>query len=244
VRASTLHALVVEDEPHARSELVYALETAGDVEIAEAETAVAALAALQGGKYDVVFLDVRMPGLSGIDAMPVINNLVRRPEVVFVTAYGDHAVDAFEHDAIDYLLKPVSQERLRKTLARVRARRAAAQSAAGAPLPPRLPVERGGKTLLVRPSEIRFASAHGHDVNVHLYDGDYRFRGTLAACASLLEQRGFLRVHRAYLVNPEHVIEVRPFFAGTYVLLTDDKARSEVPVSRAYAKTVRTAFGL
>jgi two-component system response regulator LytT len=239
---STLHALVVEDEPHARNELVYALERAGEVEIAEAETAIGALAALQSGKFDVVFLDVRMPGLSGIDAMPVINNLVRRPEVVFVTAYGDHAVEAFEHDAIDYLLKPVSEERLRKTLARVRSRRAA--QSAGPALPPRLPVEREGKTLLVRPSEIRFACAHGHDVSVHLYDGDYRFRGTLAACASLLEQRGFLRVHRAYLVNPEHVVEVRPFFAGTYVLLTDDKARSEVPVSRAYAKTVRAAFGL
>jgi two-component system response regulator LytT len=242
---SALHALVVDDEPHVRSELIYTLQRADpDVEAAEAETAVAALAELQTGKYDVVFLDVRMPGLSGLDAMPVINNLARKPEVIFVTAHGNHAVEAFEHDAADYLLKPVSVERMRKTIARVRARGASAQSAGSAPLPPRLPVEREGKTLLVRPGDIRFACAHGRDVSVHLYDGEYRFRGTLAACAALLGQRGFLRVHRAYLVNPEHVVEVRPFFAGAYVLLTDDKARSEVPVSRAYAKTVRTAFRL
>jgi two-component system, LytTR family, response regulator LytT len=241
---TSLQALVVEDEPHARSELVYALERAGGVEIAEAENAIAALAKLQSGRFDVVFLDVRMPGLSGTDAMPVINNLAQRPEVVFVTAYGDHAVEAFEHEATDYLLKPVSAERLRKTLARIRSRRPSAPNASVQALPARLPVERDGKTLLIRPSEIRFARAHGHDVSVRLYDGEYRFRGTLAACAALLERRGFLRVHRAYLVNPEHVVEVRPFFAGAYVLLTDDKARSEVPVSRAYGKMVRAAFHL
>jgi DNA-binding LytR/AlgR family response regulator len=162
--------------------------------------------------------------------------------VVFVTAHADHAVDAFELQAADYLLKPVSVERLRKTLERIRPRPAAAPSSPSALL--RFPVERDGRTFLVNTQDIRYVSARGHDVSVHVFDTHYRFRGTLAECAGRLEQRGFLRVHRAYLVNPEHILEVRPFFTGSYVLLTDDKLRSEVPVSRAYAKDLRESLGL
>lgn len=240
-----LRALIVDDEPLVRSELVYAIEQAAhDIETSEAATALDALARLQNERFDIVFLDVRMPSLSGIDAMSVIAKLNNKPQVVFVTAHDDHAVDAFELEATDYLLKPVSIERLRKTLERVRCRRADAQAFGSGTRTDRFPVEREGRTLLVRPTDIRFVRAQGHDVTVHTFDGDFRFRGTLGECASRLEPRGFLRVHRAYLVNPEHVVEVRPFFAGAYVLLTDDKARTEVPVSRAYAKAARSAFGL
>jgi two-component system response regulator LytT len=240
-----LRALIVDDEPHVRSELSYALRNvSGGVEIAEATSAIDALARLQSETYDVVFLDIRMPGLSGMEAMPVINSLPRRPDVVFVTAHDDHAVDAFDHDAADYLLKPVSEKRLSKTLERLRKRHGGAPAAVAESAPVRMPVERDGRTLLVRPTDIRYVCASGHDVSVHVFEGDYRYRGTLAECAARLEPRGFLRVHRSYLVNPDHVVEVRPFFAGTYVLLADDKARTEIPVSRAFAKTVRSAFGL
>lgn len=240
---STLHALIVDDEPHVRSELAYALRRTGHrVRFEESSTAIDAIARLQRERYDVVFLDIRMPGLSGLEAMPVIAKLPHRPDVVFVTAHDDHAVQAFEHEAVDYLLKPVSAERLSKALARVRARHArpAPELSASA----RFPVELGGRTLLVRPSEVRYVSASGHDVSVHTFESSFRYRGTLAECAQRLQEQGFLRVHRAYLVNPEHVVEVRPFFAGTYTLVTDDKVRSEVPVSRAFAKDVRTAFHL
>ncbi len=240
---SELRALIVDDEPLVRSELVYALERAAQgIETSEAATAIDALARLQNERFDIVFLDIRMPSLSGLDAMSVIAKLHSKPDVVLVTAHEDHAIEAFELEATDYLLKPVSVERLRKTLERVRSRRGDA-SASGT-RPDRFPVEREGRTLLVRPVDIRFVRAQGHDVTVHTFDGDFRFRGTLGECASRLEPRGFLRVHRAYLVNPEHVVEVRPFFAGAYVLLTDDKARTQVPVSRAYAKAARLAFGL
>lgn len=240
-----LRALIVDDEPLVRSELVYAIEHAGqDIETSEAATALDALARLQNERFDIVFLDIRMPSLSGLDAMSVIAKLNSKPEVVFVTAHDDHAVDAFELEATDYLLKPVSVDRLRKTLERIRSRRADTTAPAPASQPDRVPVERAGRTMLVRPADIRFIRAQGHDVTVHTFDNDFRFRGTLGECASRLEPRGFLRVHRAYLVNPDHVVEVRPFFAGAYVLLTDDKAHTEVPVSRAYAKAARTAFGL
>jgi len=240
-----LRALIVDDEPLVRSELVHAVaEAARDVHTSEAGTALEALARLQKEAFDVVFLDIRMPGLSGLDAISVINEIPQRPHVVFVTAHGHHALDAFELQAADYLLKPVSVERLRKTLDRVRARRGAAPATSVSAAPSRLPVEREGRTLLVPAKDIRFISARGHDVSVHVFDAEYRFRGTLAECASRLDPYGFLRVHRAFLVNPEHIVEVRPFFTGSYVLLTDDRRRSEVPVSRAYAKTLRESLGL
>lgn len=238
---SGLRALIVDDEPHVRSELAYALREIGDdVRFEECSTALEALARLQSETFDVVFLDIRMPGLSGLDAMQVIGKLPQRPQVAFVTAHDDHAIEAFEHEAVDYLLKPVSVERLAKTLARVRARKG---ESAAAPVPPaRFPVDLDGRTMLIAPAEIRYVTAAGHDVTVQTFERAFRYKGTLSECAERL--RGLLRVHRAYLVNPQHVVEVRPFFAGTYTLVTDDKQRSEVPVSRAFAKTVRSAFHL
>lgn len=236
---SSLRALIVDDEPHVRSELAYALRNSGEpIRAEECSTAIEALARLQSEPFDILFLDIRMPGLSGLEAMRVIERLPRRPQVAFVTAHDDHAIEAFEHEAVDYLLKPVSAERLAKTLARVRARKSEP-----APSPPaRFPVDADGRTMLIAPAEIRYVAASGHDVTVHTFERAFRYKGSLAECASRL--RGLLRVHRAYLVNPQHVVEVRPFFAGTYTLVTDDKGRSEVPVSRAFAKTVRSAFHL
>lgn len=238
---TALRALIVDDEPHVRSELAYALQkSGGDIRFEECSTALEALGRLQRETFDVVFLDIRMPGLSGLEAMQVIDKLPHRPQVAFVTAHDDHAIDAFEHEAVDYLLKPVSAQRLEKTLARVRARKS---ELAAAPVPPaRFPVDLDGRTMLIAPAEIRYVAAAGHDVTVQTFERAFRYKGTLSECASRL--RGLLRVHRAYLVNPQHVVEVRPFFAGTYTLVTDDKQRSEVPVSRAFAKTVRTAFHL
>ena len=237
---SALRVLIVDDEPHVRSELAYALQESGEeIRFDECATAIEALARLQSEPFDVVFLDIRMPGLSGLEAMRVIEKLPQRPQVAFVTAHDDHAIEAFEHEAVDYLLKPVSSQRLAKTLARVRARK---NQNAAAPSPGRFPVDADGRTMLIAPAEIRYVAAAGHDVTVHTFERSFRYKGTLAECAARL--RGLLRVHRAYLVNPQHVVEVRPFFAGTYTLVTDDKQRSEVPVSRAFAKTVRTAFNL
>ncbi|HET9097020.1 MAG TPA: LytTR family DNA-binding domain-containing protein [Candidatus Baltobacteraceae bacterium] len=237
---SALRALIVDDEPHVRSELAYALKASGeDIRFEECSTALEALARLQSGTFDIVFLDIRMPGLSGIEAMQVIDKLPQRPQVAFVTAHDDHAIEAFEHEAVDYLLKPVSAPRLAKTLARVRARKSEGPAAAATA---RFPVDLDGRTMLIPPAEIRYVAAAGHDVTIQTFERAFRYKGTLSECASRLG--GLLRVHRAYLVNPQHVVEVRPFFAGTYTLVTDDKHRSEVPVSRAFAKTVRTAFHL
>ncbi|HEV2737396.1 MAG TPA: LytTR family DNA-binding domain-containing protein [Candidatus Elarobacter sp.] len=242
-----MRALVVDDEPLVRSELVYALgKVAGDIEITEAADAVEALAELAGAAYDVVFLDINLPRLTGLEATKVINALPSPPQVVFVTAHESHAVDAFELAAFDYVVKPVSQARLAQTVGRLRALRANEASAfqpAGVPAS-RIALEDGERTRLVKIAEIRYVQANGHVVTARVFDGDLRWKGSLAEAAARFEPAGFLRVHRAYLVNPERVVEVEPFFGGAYLLRVDDKARSEVPVSRNYLPAVRKALGL
>jgi two-component system response regulator LytT len=242
-----VRALIVDDEALVRSELVYALgKAAADVEVTEAPDAVEALRQLAGSQYDVVFLDINLPGLSGLEATKVINALPSAPQVVFVTAHDGYAVDAFELAAFDYVVKPVSEARLARTLERLRTLResAAPAAAAASPAPGRVALEDGERTRLVKTAEIRYVQANGHVVTARVFDGDLRWKGSLADAASRLEPIGFLRVHRAYLINPERVVEVEPFFNGSYLLRVDDKGRSEVPVSRNFLPAVRKALGL
>jgi DNA-binding LytR/AlgR family response regulator len=242
-----VRALVVDDEPLVRSELVYALgKVADDIEITEAADAVEALRELAGAQYDVVFLDINLPRLSGLEATKVINALPSPPQVVFVTAHESHALDAFDLAAFDYVVKPVSQARLAQTVERLRALRPNGASAfqPADVLPSRIALEDGERTRLVKVADIRYVQANGHVVTARVFDGDLRWKGSLAEAAARFEPAGFLRVHRAYLVNPERVVEVEPFFGGSYLLRVDDKARSEVPVSRNYLPAVRKALGL
>ncbi len=244
-----MRALIVDDEPLVRSELVYALaKVADDVRVAEAGDAVEALQMLAKEPYDVVFLDINLPNLRGTEASAVIAKLEHAPQIVFVTAYQEHAVDAFELGAVDYVVKPVSEARLKRTVERLRAARENGSDRGAAPaptsLPARVPLEDGERTRLVRLAEIRYVQANGHIVTARLFDAELRWKGSLADAAARLEPAGFLRVHRAYLVNPERVVEVEPFFNGAYLLRVDDKARSEVPVSRNYLPAVRKALGL
>jgi DNA-binding LytR/AlgR family response regulator len=238
-----MRVLVVDDEALVRSELVYALgKVASDVEVAEAPDAVEALQLLAGSAFDVVFLDINLPGLSGLDATKVINALPAAPQVVFVTAHDGHAVNAFELAAFDYVVKPVSEARLARTLERLRALRE--QSPPSTASPARVALEDGERTRLVKIADIRYVQANGHVVTARIFDGELRWKGSLSEAAARLEPRGFLRVHRAYLVNPDRVVEVEPFFGGSYLLRVDDRARSEVPVSRNYLPAVRKALGL
>jgi len=245
-----MRALVVDDEPLVRSELVYALgRVAEDADVTEAADAVDALRALGANAFDAVFLDINLPGLDGLELAKLVNKQRFPPHIVFVTAHDKHAVDAFALAVFDYVVKPVSEERLARTVERLRAARASGAAAHGNPTTAggahgRVALDDGERTRLVKIADIRYVQANGHVVTVRLFDGDLRWKGTLADAATRLERSGFLRVHRAYLVNPERVLEVEPFFGGAYLLRVDDKARSEVPVSRNYLPAVRKALGL
>lgn len=234
-----LKALLVDDEVPARSELRYLLGEAGGVEVVgEAGSASEALQLIKAIPYDVVFLDVDMPGLTGIELAEVLTELLRPPAIIFVTAHSEHAVKAFEVAAADYLVKPVEIQRLRLAVERL-------QPAAEATVRiDRIPVEKGGRKLLLQVSDIFHVMAK--DDYSYIYTDGERYLSTLslADLEQKLESQSFFRVHRRYLVNLAQVKEVAPMYGGTMELTLKDAAQTRVPVSRRRAPALKRSLGL
>ena len=235
-----LKALVVDDEAPARSELRFLLGEAGGVEVVgEAGNAVEALQLIKAIPYDVIFLDIQMPGLSGVQLAEVLSGLSRPPSIIFVTAHSEHAVKAFEVKATDYLVKPVEIERLRQAISRLE------PTAEQAPAKvERIPVEKSGKKLLINVSDILYVMAK--DDYSYLYTPADRYLSTisLAQLEIKLEPVGFFRIHRRYLVNLARVKEVVPMYGGTLLLTLADDAATQIPVSRRRVPALKKALGL
>lgn len=247
IRTGRLNVLVVDDEAPARDELAFLLQGEDAVgRIAQAADATQAVELLAQGGFDAVFLDVRMPRLDGLALARVIGQMARPPQVVFVTAYEDHAVEAFRLAAADYLMKPVRPERLAVTLGRlVRARAAGAAPPEGAQaLGDRIAVSARGQIRLLPVTEVRVAVADGEGATVRTPDGRYHVRQSLHELEERLTPHGFLRVHRAYLVNLHHVSSIEGFFNGTYLLKLDRLPDLTVPVSRRHAGELKAAIRL
>lgn len=235
----TLKALVVDDEAPARSELRFLLGEAGGVEVVgEASSASEALQLIRALPYDVLFLDIDMPGLTGMQLAVALAELDKPPSIVFVTAHSEHAVKAFEVAAADYLVKPVEVARLRQAIERLQ------PAEAGAARIERVPVEKAGKKLLLAVEDIFYVMAK--DDYSYLYTEGERYLSTLslATLEVRLEPRGFFRVHRRFVVNLSQISEVVPMYGGTLVLTLKDKAASQVPVSRRRVPALKRALGL
>jgi two-component system LytT family response regulator/two-component system response regulator LytT len=269
-----IKALVVDDEQLAREELCYLLEQAGGVTVvAQAANGVEALAAIDAHAPDLVFLDVQMPGLNGFEvARRVLERQDIEPapgeaasaEIVFVTAFDQYALEAFQVDAVDYLLKPVDPERLEQAVQRARRRLAARASrpddAAGADRdlanadlerlvkrlaqdqarPERLAVKVGERFLLVDAGDVVFATLSDEVVTVAAtgFTGTSNYR-TLDDLQARLDPGTFWRVHRAYLVNINKIKEIVPWFSRNYILKMSDGKSTEIPVSRSQTKRLR-----
>lgn len=237
----TLKALVVDDEAPARSELRYLLGEAGGVEVVgEASSAAEALQLIKAIPYDVVFLDIDMPGMSGMELAEALAEIERPPAIIFVTAYGEHAVKAFEVAAADYLVKPVEVTRLRQAIERL----VPSEPSAGPALVDRVPVEKAGKKLLLAVGDIFYVMAK--DDYSYLFTDGERFLATqsLANLENKLAAREFFRVHRRYLVNLAQIKEVVPMYGGTLLLTLKDRAGTQVPVSRRRVPSLKKAIGL
>lgn len=236
-----LKAIIVDDEAPARSELTFLLGEVGNVEVvAEAANVREAIEKLKDIGADIMFLDVNMPGADGLTLAEALTKLKYPPYVIFVTAYSEHAVRAFEVNATDYLVKPVETERLRQAVNKVYQ----LISSQGKPTTnERIPVEKGGKKLLVPANKIHFIMAKDDYSYLHT-DGD-RFLSTvsLAQLETKLEPLGFFRVHRRYLVNLDCVTEVDSVSGGT-LLLTLRGEEEKIPVSRRRAAALKKALGL
>lgn len=245
-------ALVVDDEAPARGELKYLLKQSPRVkEVLEADGASQCMDLLAEHQVDVLFLDIRMPGMDGLQLSQVIFQLPNPLPVVFVTAFEEHAVEAFQLAAFDYLLKPVRADRLNLTLERLAlaSRDAASRSLADAVTEPgaledRLAVTHRGQILLLPVEDIRVAEVDGDRVAVLTPEGRYIARLRLHDLEERLSRQGFMRVHRHYMVNLRHVTAVECFFNSTYLLRVQGVADLPVPVSRRHGPQLRSALGL
>ena len=262
-----LKALIVDDEYPARQELRFALSNFDNIEIVgEAANAQEAMTLIKALDYQVLFLDISMPGMTGLELGAAIQELPRQPHIIFVTAFDEYAVQAFDVNAVDYLLKPVEHGRLKKAINKVVKITQESLSVAGAgsaeigvpegdPRAPgaqagpgqikidRIPAEKQGKTVLVAESDIFFAFTEQDYIYIKTFTDKLFTRFTLKELEARLNSAVFFRTHRCYLVNLHKVREIVPFFNGTYNLVVEDKENSEVPVSRAQAKKLRKILG-
>jgi two-component system LytT family response regulator len=217
-----VRVLIVDDEAPARDKLRRWVGAQGDFEVAgEAADGLAAAAAIESLKPDVVFLDIQMPGLSGLEVAAQLESDAA-PLLVFVTAFDEHAIRAFDLNAVDYLLKPYDRDRLEKSLQRLRERRGAAQlgnavrtARAQTRSSERLLVPRGEQLELIEASAIHWLEADDNYVHVHTAGAKYLVRRTLA---DLLEQLGerFVRIHKSTAVNLAEVASLAPLFKGDH----------------------------
>lgn len=259
-----LKALIVDDEYPARQELRFMLGRFDNIEIVgEATSATEALALIRAMDYQVLFLDINLPGMSGLQLGAAIQELPRPPFVIFVTAYDEHALGAFEVNAVDYLLKPIDEKRLKRAIDRVikaqQERVSYEPIGVSGVLAPdtskltkvnadeikinRIPAEKLGKTILVDIGEIFYAFTEHDYVYIKTFGDKLFTRFTLKELEVRLGGSMFFRTHRCYIVNLHKVKEIVPFFNGTYNLVLEDKDKSEVPVSRAQAKKLRKILG-
>ena len=244
-----LNALIVDDEAPARSELRYLLEETGRVdtirEALNAREAVESLVKSKEGtdqRIDVIFLDISMPKTSGMQLAEALHKLKNPPAVVFVTAYSEYALEAFNVDAVDYLMKPVETDRLNRALDKVEA--IVKPAPASHPAQERIPVEKGGRKVLVPVDEIRYIKAKD-DYSCIYTDGD-RFLSTisLAKLEQKLTPHGFFRVHRGYIVNLDHVEDVEVISSGILQLGIKGVEEKKIPVSRRRVVPLKRALGL
>ena len=245
-----IKALIVDDEAPARSEMRYLSDKQGDIEIiGEATTALEALKLLEMVQYDLVFLDIDMPGMSGLEMVEKIKDMPHQPAIIFTTAYGQFAVKAFELDVSDYLVKPVSEERLKQAIARVKnnlnKHKAPAAAAGNKKLMfERIPVTKQSKTLLLLPAEIFFIESHGEFTVINSEKGKFVSSFRLKEFESRLSPRSFFRSHRSFVVNLDHVEEMISLYGGLYMLRLKDANHSEIPVSRRQTRELKVLLGI
>ncbi|AFU00348.1 LytR/AlgR family response regulator transcription factor [Nocardia brasiliensis] len=240
-----VRVLAVDDEKPALDELVYLLRAQPGVgEIHAAADATTALRVLRAHPVDAVFLDINMPGLDGMELAGILSEFANPPAVVFVTAHDDRAVAAFDLGAVDYLLKPLREERLAEAVRRIVGARASAAPIADAPRADPsevIPVELGGVTTLVPRSSVSWVEADGDYARLHTSGGSHLVRIPLSALESRWLDAGFLRVHRSYLVALRLVTGLRTVGTGTVVCLRAEGSAGavELPVSRRQVRELK-----
>jgi two-component system, LytTR family, response regulator len=251
-----IHVLVADDEQPARQRLIDLLRRDEQVaSVSEAADGQTAVEMIQHESPDLLFLDVQMPELDGLAVIDAIG-AAEMPLTVFVTAYDQHAIRAFEANALDYLLKPFSDERFESTMARVKARldersmkefgQRVMKMVSAAPAAPerrldRLVVKAGGTTRFIRVIDIDWIEAAGVYVTLHVGGKELLYRAALNDLAEKLDPRRFVRVHRSALINIESVLQLEPISHGEFEAVLKNGSRTRV--SRTYRGQLEKRLG-
>lgn len=245
-----IRVVIADDEPLARERIRTLLAAHADMSlVAECADGEETLRVLLAEHPDLIFLDVQMPELNGFEVLEALPAELR-PSVIFVTAYDEHAVRAFEVNAVDYLLKPVEPRRFEAALAKVRERRSQPQAVPEAALEAvlaelrrnrgyttRLVVRDGSRVTFVRTEEIDWIDAAGNYARLHVGRAIHLLREPLKVLATRLDPERFLRVHRSAIVNLERITSVEPYFHGEYTLTLKDGTR--LTSSRTHSARLR-----
>ena len=231
----SIRALIVDDEEPARGELRYLLAAHPEVEVVgEAPTSGEALRLAESVRYDVLFLDIELPGMTGLEVARLVLDRRERPAVVFVTAHDCYAVDAFAVEAFDYLVKPVDPERLARLVERL-------SNAGEAPktVEKIAVVSAGGAKTLLDYDAVYWIAAEGDYSRVHTYDRAYLSTSSLRELGEALPAARFARIHRSHLVNLGKVAAVRREGPDRLRLALDDQQQTELDVARRQTRALR-----
>ncbi|WP_410513212.1 LytTR family DNA-binding domain-containing protein [Paenibacillus sp. BR2-3] len=242
-----MRAIIVEDEVLARQELAYLIEAHSGIKItAQFEDGLDALKYLQGQEVDVLFLDINIPSIDGVLLAQNSSRFSVKPYIVFITAYKEHAAEAFEIEAFDYILKPYSELRIKAMLHKLEgayAARGRQGEEERNPVSNKVNLWKNEKIIVVDTDDIYYASAQEKTTSVMTKSEEYSMGLSISDFHSRLPQDRFFRCHRSYIVNLSKIKEIIPWFNNTYLLRLSD-LDFEVPVSRSRVKEFRQIMRL
>ncbi len=238
---------IIDDEPLARMELHYLLAQTLEVkEIYEGESIEDAFQLLLTEQPDLLFLDIHLTNESGLDLAKKLIQVPNPPLIIFATAYDNHALEAFEVNAIDYLLKPFEQSRVQKAVTKaqniLQAKQPPLTQKGKDKKPDRLTIETDERIYLLPYEDILYCEVEGKQTSVYTKTTVYQTTTTLASIELALQATMFLRVHRSYIINLHEIKEIQPWFNQTYQVTMNNGGK--VPVSRSYLKSFKEAVGL
>ncbi len=232
-----MNCIIVDDEYPSIEELSYYITNFSSIEILETfDDSIKALGYVQTHTIDVIFLDINMPKLDGLTFSRVIKTLTSKPIFVFITAYSEHALEAFEVAAFDYILKPFSESRITGTLKRL-------ENCTATKCSTKITLWKNDKMHVLNMNDIYYCEAHEHEVHVHTMDDQFIVSTSISNFYKKLPQEIFFRSHRSYIVNTDKITEVIPWFNNTYILKLQG-SDSEIPVSRQNILLFKKLMGI
>lgn len=239
-----MNCIIVDDEFPAIQELSYFISNFSSMKIQEEfDDSIKALTYVQNHQVDVIFLDINMPKLDGLAFSRVINTMKHKPFLVFITAYSEHAVEAFEVSAFDYILKPYSENRIRDTLQKLENATILKTKTNINTKNSKLTLWKNEKMVVLSVNAICYCEAHEHEVFIYTRDDKYTVTSSISEFYKKLPQDKFFKCHRSFIVNIDKITEIIPWFNNTYMLKLRG-IQADIPVSRQNISSFKKLMGI